>query len=35
VEISDVQRWNSLNSHQIRAGDTLTLYVGANVATDG
>jgi membrane-bound lytic murein transglycosylase D len=35
VEISDVQRWNSLNGHQIRAGDTLTLYVAANLATDG
>lgn len=35
VEISDVQRWNSLSGHQIRAGDTLTLYVAANVATDG
>jgi membrane-bound lytic murein transglycosylase D len=34
VEISDVQRWNSLNGHQIRAGDTLTLYVAANLVTD-
>lgn len=35
VEVADVQRWNSLNGHQIRAGDTLTLYVAANLATDG
>ncbi|AGA34363.1 Membrane-bound lytic murein transglycosylase D precursor [Thioalkalivibrio nitratireducens DSM 14787] len=35
VEISDVQRWNSLNGYQIRAGDTLTLYVAANLLTDG
>lgn len=34
VEIGDVQRWNSLDGHQIRAGDTLTLYVAANLATD-
>lgn len=28
VAISDVRRWNALNGDGIRAGDTLTLYVG-------
>jgi membrane-bound lytic murein transglycosylase D len=35
VDIRDVQRWNSLSGHDIRAGETLTLYVAANLAVDG
>jgi membrane-bound lytic murein transglycosylase D len=35
VDISDVQRWNALNGDGIRAGQTLTLYVAANLAVDG
>ncbi|TVP78054.1 LysM peptidoglycan-binding domain-containing protein [Thioalkalivibrio sp.] len=35
VDIDDVQRWNALNGDGIRAGETLTLYVAANLAVDG
>lgn len=35
IDISDVKRWNALNGDGIRAGETLTLYVAANLAVDG
>ncbi len=35
VDVADVQRWNALNGDGIRAGETLTLYVAANLAADG
>jgi len=35
VDIVDVQRWNALPDHSIRAGETLTLYVATNLAVDG
>lgn len=35
VDMSDVRRWNALNGDGIRAGETLTLYVAANLGTDG
>lgn len=34
VDISDVQRWNGLNGHAIRAGDILTLFLAPGVVTD-
>jgi membrane-bound lytic murein transglycosylase D len=35
IDVSDLKRWNALNGDGIRAGETLTLYVAANLAVDG